>query len=200
MDLLSDFLLDENLNEVLEGVLVDSGSHNLGHLLSDELLVGSLGVAGSLNLLGGLLGEANGKNSENVSVVGLSLNEGLNGGVPFLHHGLGLISSDVHSVEVSVAVVSLNLINLELKLSEGSLLGGVVAISKGGLENSSSKVISSINKSGRFVARSKSNASLIESGDEDVVPLFFGEGMDSLLLGSLLLEVSWVLSGGHIYR
>ena len=153
--------------------------HDLGHLLSNELLVGSLSVAGSLNLLRGLLGEGNGEHSEDVSVVGLGLNEGLNGGVPLLHHGLSLISSDVHTVEVSVAVVSLDLVDLELELSEGSLLRGVVKVGEGGLENSSLEVISGVDESSSFVARSKSHLSLIESGNEYVVPFFFGEGVNA---------------------
>jgi len=48
----------------------------------------------------------------------------------FFDHGAGLISGDVHTVEVSVAVKSLNLSNLELELSPVFSLGGVVAISK----------------------------------------------------------------------
>ena len=45
----------QKFDEVLEGVALDLGLHNLHHLLTDELLVRSLGIAGSLNLFLGLL-------------------------------------------------------------------------------------------------------------------------------------------------
>ena len=50
------------------------------------------------------LGEANGEHSEEISIRGLGLDESLNGGVPFLDDGAQLVSGDVHSVEVSVAI------------------------------------------------------------------------------------------------
>ena len=91
--------------------------HDLHHLLSNELLVGSLGVAGCFNLSLSFLGESNAEHSDDVSVGGLSLNESLNKSVPLLDHGAGLVSGDVHAVEVGVAVKALDLIDLELELS-----------------------------------------------------------------------------------
>ena len=92
--------------------------------------MGSFGVTGSLNLSMCFLSESNAEHSQDVSIGGLSLDKGLDKGVPFFDHGAGLISGDVHTVEVSVAVKSLNLSNLELELSPVFSLGGVVAISK----------------------------------------------------------------------
>lgn len=68
--------------------------------------------------------------------------------MPFLHHGLRFVSGDVHSIEVGVAVESFNLINFELELSPLLFLGGVVAISEGGSENSSSEIVSGVNQTG----------------------------------------------------
>ena len=104
--------------------------HNLGHLLDDQLLVRALGVAGGLNLLLGSLGESDGEQTEDESVGGLGLHGGLDQGVPLLDHRACLISSDVHTVEVGVAVESLNLVDLHLHLSPGLGLSGVVAVSK----------------------------------------------------------------------
>lgn len=153
--------------------------HDLGHLLSDQLLVGGLGVASGLHLVGGLLGESNAEHSKDVAVVGLGLDESLDGGVPLLHHGLRLVSGDVHSVEVGVAIVPLNLINFELELSESALLGGVVAVGQGGGENSSSEVISGVDQTGSLVTRGQRNNSLVKSRHEHIVPLFFGEWVDT---------------------
>lgn len=69
----------QNLDEVLEIVLLDGSLHDVLHLLSNELLVGSLSVASGLDLLGGLLGESNAEESHDVSIGGLGLNESLNG-------------------------------------------------------------------------------------------------------------------------
>ena len=76
----------QGLGEILEGVLLDLGLHNLHHLLSNELLVGSLSVAGGLNLSWCFLGESNAEHSEDVTIGGLGLYESLNERVPFLNH------------------------------------------------------------------------------------------------------------------
>ena len=49
----------QDLDEVLETGSSDSLLHDLHHLLADKLLVGSFGIASSLNLLLSLLGEGN---------------------------------------------------------------------------------------------------------------------------------------------
>ena len=109
---------------------MNSCLHNLHHLLDDELLVGGVCEAGGLNLFLGSLGEGDGEKSEGESVGGLGLDGGLDEGVPLLDHGTSLISSDVHTIEVGVAVESFDLVNLELELSPGLSLGLVVAVSK----------------------------------------------------------------------
>jgi len=57
---------------------LNSGLHNLHHFLSKELLVGSFGVTGGLDLFKCLLCESNAEHSEDVTISGLSLNESLN--------------------------------------------------------------------------------------------------------------------------
>lgn len=118
---------------------MNSRLHNLHHLLSDELLVGSLGIAGCFNLSWCFLGESNAEHSNDVSIGGLGLNVALNKRVPLFDHGASLISGDVHTVEVGVAVISLDLIDLELKLSPVLSIGRVVAVGESGGENTTSQ-------------------------------------------------------------
>jgi hypothetical protein len=142
--------------------------------------MGGFSIAGSLNLSMGFLGESNAEHSQDVSVGGLSLNEGLDKGVPFLDHGASLISGDVHTVEVSEAIESLDLSNLELELSPVLSLLRVVAISKRNREYSILQGIGRVNETGSLVARGQGNVSLVESWGKDVVPLFLGEWMSSI--------------------
>ena len=96
---------------------MNSGLHNLHHLLSNESLVGVLGIACGFNLLSGFLGEGKGEKSEAVTIGGFALDECLDKRMPFFNHGACLISGDIHTVEVGIAVETLNFVNLEFKLS-----------------------------------------------------------------------------------
>jgi len=110
---------------------LNSSLHNLHHLLSDESLVGVLGIACGFNLLSGFLGEGKREKSEAVTISGFALNKSLNKRMPFFHHGACLISRDVHTVEVGIAIHSFNFVDLEFKLSPGLGLRLVVAVSQG---------------------------------------------------------------------
>jgi len=122
---------------------LNSGLHDLHHLGSDQFSVGSLGVASGLHLSLGSLGESDAEKSHDETIGGLGLNEGLDEGMPLLDHGASLISGDVHSVEVSVAVESLDLVNLELELSPCLVLRLEVAVGEGGGENATSEGVGS---------------------------------------------------------
>lgn len=78
----------------------------------------------------GSLGEANAEHSEEIAVSGLGLNEGLDGGVPFLDDGAELVSGDVHTVEVSVAVETFHFFNLDFHLSPSLFVAISVKISQ----------------------------------------------------------------------
>ena len=137
--------------------------------------MGSLSVAGGLNLSWCFLGESNAEHSDDVSIKGLGLSVALNKRVPLSDHGASLISGNVHTVEVGVAVESLDLIDLELKLSPVLGIGRVVAVSEGGAENTTSKTISRVDKTSSLVDWGQGDLSLIESWGKDIVPFFFGE-------------------------
>lgn len=92
--------------------------------------MGSLGVASCLDLASVTLGESNCKNAYKVTILGLGLDESLNKGVPLLDEGAKLVAGDVHSVEVGVAVETLDFFNLELDLSPCDFMGVVVEFTK----------------------------------------------------------------------
>jgi len=197
LDLLANIVLNQDLDEILQGGRLDSLLHDLHHLLADQHLVGSLGVASGLDLLLSLLGEGDAEHSEDVAIEGLGLNEGLDEGVPLLDHGASVISGDVHTVEVGVAVEILDLLNLELKLSPGGGVGRVVAVTERKLENSTSEVVSRVDETSGLVDGSESDASLLKAGGEHVIPLLLGKRMNGLLGLVLFLEVSGVLTASH---
>jgi hypothetical protein len=107
------------LGKILQGGLLTLIDHDFHHLLADQLLLGALGIAGSSDLSGSSLSEADAEHSEEVTISGLGLNEGFNKCVPLLNEGAELVSGDVHSVEVSKAIISFNFFNLHLHLSPG---------------------------------------------------------------------------------
>jgi hypothetical protein len=160
--------------------------HNLHHLLSNELLVGSLGKAGSLNLSWCFLGESNAEHSDDVSIGGLRLDVALNESVPLLDHGASLVSGDVHTVEVGVAVEALDLIDLELELSPVLGAGSIVDVGESGSENTTSQGVSRVNQTGSLVHWGQGDLSLIESWGKDVVPFLSGEWVAAI---NIKLEV-----------
>ena len=137
--------------------------------------MGSLSVAGGLNLSWCFLGESNAEHSDEVSIVGFGLDVSLDERVPLFDHGASLISGNVHTVEVGVAVKSLDLIDLELKLPPVLGIGRVVAVSKGGGENTTSQTVSRVDETGSLVDWGHANLSLVKSRGKDVVPFFLSE-------------------------
>lgn len=123
------------LEEFFEGRLLALREQDFHHLLTDHLLLGSLGVASGLNLGFMALGERNGEHAEEVSVGGLGLNEALNERVPLLDESAGLVASDVHAVEVGVAVVAFHFFALDLDFAPGVFVGFTVQISERNLED-----------------------------------------------------------------
>lgn len=121
------------------------------------------------------LGESNAEHSNDVSIGGLGLNVALNKRVPLSDHGACLISSDVHTVEVGVAVESLDLIDLELKLSPVLSIGRVVAVGESGGENTTSQGVSRVDETGSLVYWGHGDLSLIKSGGKYVVPFLSGK-------------------------
>lgn len=103
--------------------------------------MGGFGIAGSLNLSMCFLSESNAEHSQDVAVGSLCLDESLNKGVPLFDHGASLISGDVHTMEVGIAIETLDFSNLELELSPVLSFLGLVAVSEGDCEDSISQAV-----------------------------------------------------------
>ena len=141
-DLLGDLVGNELLEEFLEGVLLDLSHHDFHHLGTELMSVGSLGVAGSLDLVLVSSGEGNGEASDKVAIGGLTLNEGLDDGVPLLDKRGELVLGDVHTVEVGEAIEALDFLNLDLDLSPGRLVSVVVELTEGDGEDTAAEGVS----------------------------------------------------------
>lgn len=199
-DLLGDGLGKDLFEEVSEVVGLAFLQHDLHHLLTDGLDLGSFSVAGSFDLTVLASSEGNGEESDKVTISGLGLDETFNKGVPLLDEGAHLVSGNGETVEVGEAFESFNFLNLELDDSPGEILsvgGGQISVGDG--ENTTSERVSGDVLSLGLVARGKSGDSdLKERGGTHVVPLLLDERVkDLFLLLSLLFEVSGVLSGCH---
>jgi hypothetical protein len=126
------------------------------------------------------LGESNGEQSQDETIGSLGLHAGLDEGVPLLDHGTSLISRDVHAIEVGVAIKTFNLINLEFKLSPGLGLGLVVAVGQRNGEDTTFQAIRGLLLTSSLVAWSQSDASLVKSWGQDVVPFLLDEWVSTI--------------------
>lgn len=180
-DLGGDLSSEESLEQVTEGVLLDLSNHNLHHLLAELLLLGALGVAGSLDLVAVAAGEGDGEEADEVTIRGLGLNESLDQRVPLLDKGAELVAGDVHTVEVGVAVETLDFLDLELDLSPGGLVGLVLQLTEGDGEDTATEGVGSDLLTGGLVAWSESWDSVVEDRwNVDVVPLLLVESVNSI--------------------
>jgi hypothetical protein len=131
------------LGKILEGRLLALVHHDFHHLFADNLLLRALSITGCLHLFTCSLCESNTEDSEHVSIRSLGLNKGFNDIVPFLEQCAELVFSDIHSVEVGVAVVTLHFLNLNLHLSPGISTALILQVSQGNFEDSASQTVSS---------------------------------------------------------
>jgi len=91
---------------------------NLNHLLADGSDLRRGGICGLLDLIWATLGETNGEQTEEVIISGLDSDIGLNQSLPLADERSELVGGEIETVEVSQAVLSLNLIDTELDLAE----------------------------------------------------------------------------------
>ena len=133
-DLLGDLLLNDLRGEEVQ----DLGCVGFGDLLgndvvdslSDDLLLGREGVVGLALLVGGLAGEGDDEDAEDIPVLGLDVLNGLDEGLSLLDEGAELIASDVDSVEAGNGLPALGLVDDQLDLPpvEAVLVGGEVCL------------------------------------------------------------------------
>ena len=153
LDLTTDNLGDELGCELCEGTAGGFTLNDLGHFLSDSSDLRGGGVGGLLDLVGSALGEGNGEQAEEVVISGLDCDIGLNQRLPLSDERSQLVGCEVETVEVGQAVLSLNLIDSELDLSERVVLI-LLEIRQRNLENSALQCIICVLKTGRSVDKS----------------------------------------------
>ena len=153
----------------------------------DSYLLG-LCVASLAGLILLPLGEADAEDAEKVSVGRLDVGVGIDQSLPLLDHGAELVSGQVHAVEVGQAVLALNLLAEKTELFEGPL-GILLAlqIGQGDLVDASLQTIGGDPGTLGTVDKGLADIPNLEDGRGlDVVPVLAGEGVDDLLLGTLL--------------
>lgn len=107
LDLSTNRLWDEFLDELLELGTLSLPSHDLNHLGSDLSDLRRFGVGGLLDLVESSLGETNSEQSEDVTVGGSDVDGSLDQCLPFSDDGSELVGGEVHTVERGEAVLAL---------------------------------------------------------------------------------------------
>jgi len=118
LNLTTDNLGDELGCELCEGAAGGFALNDLGHLLSDGSDLRGGGIGGLLDLIRTALGEGDGEQAEEVVVGGLDRDVGLDQRLPLSDERSQLVGCEVETVEVGQAVLSLDLVDPELDLSE----------------------------------------------------------------------------------
>lgn len=175
-------LLDELVVINLSGLTSD----NLGHLGTESVNLGGLGVAGLGDLVLLLSGEGNCENSEFVTISGGDINGGLDEGLPLLDEGAELIAGEVHAVEEGEAVGALDILNAELDVAVA--LGVVVhEIAEVVLDNASLELLRSNLKTSSTGDESLAEAAVLElRRGLEIVPLLLCHGVNNTLTITLL--------------
>ena len=182
---LSGELGDQRGEIALGDFLSDDGAH----LSTDGVDLRVLSVAGLLVLVGLLAGETDAEDAELVTVGGVDFNVALNESLPLLDHGAELIASDVHSVEESDALVTLNIFNTESHLAV-TLFLVLVEIAEVGFKNTTLKTFGSDFKTGSTGDKSLANIAFLELvGSTDVIPFLLSHGINHLLTLTLLVNL-----------
>jgi len=194
-DFLSGGSGNESLDEGFEVSLSGEGGHGIDHFGADGTYLGGLGVTGLLELIVLLLCEGDAEETDDVSIGGAGIDVGLNDGLLLLDEGAELVTGHVHAVEVEEAVVPLDVLDAKLDLTVGHGLV-VVEIGKRELDDTSLESIGS--DLGTLGFGDDGLSALLlgkDGGSDELVPFFFEEGVDGLLLSALLgLCESLVLS------
>lgn len=114
----TDDLGNELGGELCKGACGSLALNDFEHLLADSSDLRGGGVCGLLDLVRAALGKSNGEEAEEVVVGGLDCDVGLNQGLPLSDEGSQLVGCEVETVEVGETILSLDLIDTELDLSE----------------------------------------------------------------------------------
>jgi len=156
-----------------------------------------LGIGGLLDLVLSSLGEANAEEAELVTVGGGAVNMGLDLSLPLLDDGALFVAGQLHSMEVSQARVTLDLLADKTELAVGGLV--TVEIGLVDLVDAAAETVGSQLGTGGTGNQGLANQTVLEDRwSLDFVPLLLGEGVDNLLLASLFtLGKALILANSH---
>jgi len=188
--------LDQFWNVTVGNLFAD----DFGHLLSDLFDLLALGVGGLFDLaLALFFGESNDEDSEVVVVGGFGIDGALDHSLPFFDHTAHLVSGERHTVEVQDAVFALDIFADEFEFSVS--LTVVVEVGLVAVVDSTFKSVSGDLVTDGSGDQGVADVSDLEDGWRlDGVPVLLGEGVDDLLLASLLgaLGETLIFAYGHI--
>jgi hypothetical protein len=153
LDLATDDLGDELGCECGQGAAGSLALNDLNHLLADGSDLGRGSICGLLDLVLAALGESNTEETEEVVIGGLDGDVGLDQGLPFADERSELVGCEVETVKVGQAVLSLNLVDSELNLSESVVLI-LLQICQRNLEDSTLQCIVGVLETGGSVDES----------------------------------------------
>ena len=169
------------LDEFFQVALGSFLSHNFEHLLTNGTDLTSLCIACRLSLLVALLlGEANAKQSQMVTVSGADVHEGFNKRLPLANQGAQFVTGHVHAMEVGDDIVSLYIFSHKLDLSVALSLITTVKVSKGYLKHTTLQALRSDFRTNSLGDNSSSGiASSKHRRGLDLVGLLSGEGVNA---------------------
>jgi hypothetical protein len=156
LDLATNDLGDELGGELCKGAAGSFTLDDLGHLLSDSPNLRRGSVCGLLDLVWSALGERNGEQAEEVVISGLDSDIGLDQALPLSDKGSELVGCEVETVEVGQAVLSLDLVDTELNLSESVVLI-LLQVGQRHLEDSALQCVVCVLETGGSVDKGLSN-------------------------------------------
>jgi hypothetical protein len=186
LNLLAGGSSNKSLDKGLEVTLSGKAGHGLYHLGADLLHLGRLGVTSLLELIILLFCEGNAEHADDVSISSTAVDVCFDDTLLLLDEGAELVTGHVHAVEVEEAVVSLNIFDAELDLAVAHGLV-VVEVSKGEFDHAALKVVGG--DLGTLGLGDDGLAAVLLGEDRrcyELVPFLLLEGVDGLLLGSLL--------------
>mmetsp|Transcript_14761 Transcript_14761/g.44455 ORF Transcript_14761/g.44455 Transcript_14761/m.44455 type:complete len:227 (+) Transcript_14761:463-1143(+) len=198
LDVLADHLRDELKHELPQVALGGLLRHALNHAAADGLDLRALGVASLLELVLGLLGEADAEHAQDVAIRGAHVAAGLDERLPLADDRADLVAGHVHAVEVGEDVVALHILADEADLTVGAVLV-LVEVGQVHLEHAALERIGGDLGTGGAVHKGLASHAIAEEARGDHgVPLLAREGIDDLLLATLLaLGKALVLADSH---
>jgi len=195
-------VVGEEGDDAVEG---DGGDALLDHAGDAEAdpgfeLAAGVAVLGELTLLAG--GEGDDEEADDEAVLGLGVDDGLDHGAPLAEEGADLVGGEGHGVEGGEEVAAGELLDLELDLLEGLILGVVaVEISEVAFVDTALHVVADGADTDGLVAEGLGELTVLEvAGSDNVEPFLLGHGLNDLLLGAALATLgdALVLSDSHV--